>query len=219
MIKPEATYSTGELTKRKLVSAAGELAAELGIDNVSTRALAEFSGENIGSIHYHFGGKGGLWSAVVEEAILGGVRAGQWEDLDKLEKEATPQNFSKMIRHVVAGEIDSLFRSDRPEWHAQVVYQLMQRDDELYELFRAGVLDPNMDYLSHLLRIINPALDEEEIFLHECLMKMPIFAHANYRKAMLKRLKVKNYSNEYLKKMEDLLVRQTQLLLGLPEDV
>ena len=48
---------------------------------------------------------------------------------------------------------------------------------------------------------------------------MPIFAHANYLSVMLRALNMKSYSEEYLHKMEDLLVRQTQLLLGLPEDL
>jgi len=212
------TYTSSDATKMKMINAAGELAMDLGIDNVSTRAVADLSGENIGSIHYHFGGKKGLWVAVVQEAMAGCLLFGTLDELDELEKNATPQDFSKMIRKVVGEEITSLFRSGRPDWHAQVAYQLLQRDDDLYELFRAGRLDPNMDFLCRLFLMINPELDAEEAFLHGSLMVMPIFDHANYRNAMLKRLKVKSYSDEYLKKMEDLLVRQAQLLLGLPQD-
>jgi AcrR family transcriptional regulator len=58
-------YSKGERTRLALIEATGELAAELGFSNVSTRAVAERSGENIGTIHYHFGGKDGLFVAVV----------------------------------------------------------------------------------------------------------------------------------------------------------
>jgi AcrR family transcriptional regulator len=212
------TYSSSEITKRKIIFAAGELAAEGGIDNVSTRAVADFSGENIGSIHYHFGGKQGLWEEVVREAMLGCVQLGTMEELDELEKEASPQKFSKMIRKVISDEISALFRSDRPDWYAKVTYQLMQREDKLYELFRKGRLDPNMDFLDRLISMIKPELDNEEVFIIGCLMSMPIFSHSSYRPAMFKRLKIKEYSGGYLQKMEDLLVRQVQLLLGLPQD-
>jgi AcrR family transcriptional regulator len=202
-----------------MINAAGELAAEIGIDNVSTRAVADFSGENIGSIHYHFGGKDGLWVAVVQEAMSGCVKIGSMEKLDELENDPTPQKFSKMIREVVSDAIIDLFRSDRPDWYPQVIYRLLQRDDDLYELFRTGRLDPQMDFVHRLIGMINPQLDDEEIFIHGSLMLLPVFAHANYRNALLKRLKMKTYSDEYLKRMENLLVRQTQLVLGLPEDV
>ena len=47
---------------------------------------------------------------------------------------------------------------------------------------------------------------------------MPVYDHANYRKAMLKYLGVNEYSERYLKSLEKMLVKQTQLLLGLPLD-
>jgi len=210
------TYTSSDTTKMRMINAAGELAAEQGIDNVSTRAIAERSGENIGSIHYHFGGKKGLWVAVVKTAMDSCV---QLDAQDELEENATPEKLSKMVRKMIGDEVTNLFRTGRPDWHAQVSYQLLQRDDDLYELFRAWRLGPAMDFMHGLIHIIRPDLDDEEVFIIGALIKMPMFAHANYRKAMLKRLKVESYSDEYLKKMEDLLVRQAQLLLGLPEDV
>jgi len=62
-------YASSEQTKEALINAAGELAAETGFPNVSTRAIAERANENIGSIHYHFGGKEQLFEAVVQEVV------------------------------------------------------------------------------------------------------------------------------------------------------
>ncbi|WP_136061714.1 TetR/AcrR family transcriptional regulator [Pontiella sulfatireligans] len=203
----------------KMINAAGELAAEVGLDNVSTRAVADRSGENIGSIHYHFGGKDGLFEAVVREAMkdyMSKARESLMADLasDPPDREA----FSQMIRSIVAGEIDDMFRSGRAPWHSQVIYQLLQRDDALYELFRTEHLDPSMDGMYRFFKLVDPAMTNEDAFLHAAVMKMPIFAHANYMKAMLKRLDVAAYSEEYLQKLEDLLVSQTQWALGLPLD-
>lgn len=111
-----------------------------------------------------------------------------------------------------------MFRSDRPAWHVPVVYQLLQRDDHLYDLFDELVLKKSIEGFTRFYRIIDPTLTTEEIHLHAVLMKMPIFAHADYMKTMLKMLGVETYSEEYLQKMEDLIVKQTQLLLGLPLD-
>jgi AcrR family transcriptional regulator len=207
-----------EDTRQKIIDATGELASERGLDNVSTRAIAERSGENIGSIHYHFGGKEGLFAAVAAEAMKLCRKQKSLKVIATLNAESTPQELSKAIRIVVAEEITNLFRSGRPLWHAQIIYQLLQRDDYLYEQFHKEVLNPDMDAMSTLLKAINPRLCKEEIFLQTCAMKMPIFAHAHYMKAMLKRLQVDHYSEAYLQKLEDMITHQTLLSLGLPDD-
>ncbi|MCF7849402.1 MAG: TetR/AcrR family transcriptional regulator [Kiritimatiellales bacterium] len=212
------TYSTGDKTKKAMVNAAGELAAELGFASVSTRAVAERSGENIGSIHYHFGGKDGLFEAVVRDAMSCCTEKEFHGAIDELSEESTLEDLSKVIRIIIAGEITDMFRSDRPGWHSQVIYQLLQRDDTLYEIFRTEVMDPSMESMNRFFRLIDPNMGKADAFLHAVCMKLPIFAHASYRKALLKGLGEKEYSEAYLQKMEDLLVRQTQLLLGLPDD-
>ncbi|MGE4488999.1 MAG: TetR/AcrR family transcriptional regulator [Kiritimatiellales bacterium] len=213
-----AKYSGTERTRETLIQAAGELAAEQGISNVSTRAVALRAGENIGSIHYHFGGKDGLFEAVIHEAMRGCVRLHDESQLKKLSRKPTPLESSKMIRKVISDEIMYLFRSGRPIWYAQVIYQLIQRDDALYDLFNKAYLDPAIEFMTRLIQIIKPGLGEVELFLHAALIKLPVFAHASYMKALLRRLKMETYSDDYLEKLEDLLVRQTQLLLGLPLD-
>ncbi|MDF7822858.1 TetR family transcriptional regulator [Pontiellaceae bacterium B12227] len=213
-----STYAAADTTKQKLIQAAGALAAEVGLDNVSTRAVAEMSGENIGSIHYHFGGKDGLFEAVAQDAITGCAEKDFHAVIDELNETSTPADYAKAIRSIIAGEIEGLFCSDRPAWHSHVIYQLLQRDDVLYDLFRKNVLEPNMGQMCRLFQLIDPRLSEEEAFLHTTVMKMPIFAHANYSKAMQERLGVDAYSREYLQKLEDLLVKQALLVLGLPED-
>jgi len=67
-----------------------------------------------------------------------------------------------------------------------------------------------------LFKIINPEMGDDEILLHTLILNMPIFSHANYMPTILKRLNAPQYADEYLQRLEDLLVWQTQLLLGLP---
>lgn len=211
-------YTTSDSTKEKIVRAAGELAAEHGLTHVTTRMVADRAGENIGSIHYHFGGKDGLFETVVREAINGCNHVDDWDLMKNIDEDATPEELAAVIRALVANEITDMFRSDRPAWHVPVVYQLLQRDDHLYDLFDELVLQKSVAAMTHFYRIIDPSLKPEEIHLRAVIMKMPIFAHADYRKTMLKMLGVERYSEEYLQKMEDLIVKQTQSLLGLPLD-
>jgi AcrR family transcriptional regulator len=212
-----STYSAADITKMNIIDAAGNLAAADGFASVSTRKVAEAAGENIGSIHYHFGGKDGLFAAVVREAMSWCVDKDYYNAISAIDESSTPEELAKVVRAIISSEITDLFRTDRPAWHSQVIYQLLQRDDELYELFRAEVLEPSMDALGRFLKIIDPAMDETEVFQRTVTMKMPIFAHANYMKVFLKALGTESYTEEYLQQLEDLLVRQAQLSLGLPE--
>lgn len=210
-------YTTSDNTRMIIIQAAGELAAESGFDNVTTRMVADRSGQNIGSIHYHFGSKDGLFEAVVREAITGCCKD---EDghLDSLSEDSTPEELAQAIRIMVAAEITDMFRAERPCWQVPVIYQLLQRDDHLYDVFELEVMGPAQSRMARFFRIIDPTMDDEMIHLHKVLIKMPIFAHADYRKTMLKMLKTDAYSEHYLQRMEDLIVKQAQLLLGLPLD-
>ena len=60
----------GEAGKReKLIRAAMELFADYGYDKVSIRQLAAAAGVNSSMISYYFGGKSGLYEAVIKELL------------------------------------------------------------------------------------------------------------------------------------------------------
>jgi len=56
----------GELTRERILNAAEKLFAERGITSTSMRALTKAAGVNLAAVHYHFGSKGALLDAVIE---------------------------------------------------------------------------------------------------------------------------------------------------------
>ena len=56
-------------TRNRLIESALELFALNGYDAVSTREICQHASSNLGSIKYHFGGKEGLYLAVVEQVV------------------------------------------------------------------------------------------------------------------------------------------------------
>lgn len=213
------TYVAGENTKMKIINATGELAAEMGLDNISTRAMAERSGENIGSIHYHFNGKAGLLEAVVREAIRNAADQNSFRIEEQLkEAQKSPEGLSSLLRILVRNQIEMLFSPDNPRWHFRVIGQLLQRDDDLYRLFKREMLDHDLDAMRRFFRAVDPGLSDEEVVLRTSLLLLPLFSHTTYMTAILQVLGTDRFSDNYLKKLEDLMVRQTQLLMGLPPD-
>ena len=213
------TYSTGAGTRRVLIEAAGELAAEVGFSNVSTRAVARRAGENAGSIHYHFGGKGNLFEAVLLEAtkpmreeVLADVVAGYEPLLVSAEGRA------RALRLFVHAMIEALFRDDEPAWACRVVYQVLRKAGPLRNFVVEKVIDPWLCAAEGLFRAIDPGLTEEEPLLHAFLVAMPVYFHADYMDVILDRMGVGGSGTAYLAKLEDRIVWQTQRYFGLPCD-
>lgn len=68
---PEAATERGERARTRLLSEASRIFAEKGYAKASTREICVAAGLNVAGIHYHFGGKEGLYRAVLVGPIQG----------------------------------------------------------------------------------------------------------------------------------------------------
>lgn len=64
-----ANRARGNHTRQSLIRAATRVFGQVGFDGASTRAIAEAAGANQALINYHFGGKDGLYQAVITEFV------------------------------------------------------------------------------------------------------------------------------------------------------
>lgn len=213
------TYATSTVTQQALINAAGELAAQVGFPNVSTRAIATRAGENVGSIHYHFGGKQQLFEAVVRQAIQRFVDFPAREVLEPYESILdTPEGQSRAIRALVHRNITLLFDRTVPSWYSRVLYQVLRSMGPLQVLLENELIHPTRDVMSAFFRRIRPDLNDEDALMHDLIMNTPLYFHADYMDAILRHLGRDVCTDEYFQKMEDAIVLQTQLLFGLPSD-
>lgn len=58
----------GAQTRQQLLEVAGQVFAEQGHARATSKEICERAGANIAAVNYHFGGKDGLYAAVLEEA-------------------------------------------------------------------------------------------------------------------------------------------------------
>lgn len=68
---PEAATERGERARTRLLAEASRIFAEKGYATASTREICLAAGLNVAAIHYHFGGKEGLYRA----ALVGPIEA------------------------------------------------------------------------------------------------------------------------------------------------
>ena len=161
-----STYATSERTRAALVDAAGELFTRYGIDAVSTRAIAERAGENIGSIHYHFGGKRGLLEAALD------VFFEAWEDkpLDRIwEKHRdsldTTEEQAAFLEELVSTYFDRIYFSGSPWWCSGLLHQLFTYENELSDEFIERHVRPHHNLLQKVAKRLNPDYDDEQAFV------------------------------------------------------
>jgi TetR/AcrR family transcriptional regulator, regulator of cefoperazone and chloramphenicol sensitivity len=169
------TYSVSNDTKNSIMNAAGELFMELGIHAVTTRMIARQAGENLGSIHYHFGGKDGLIKEMVNVALE------PWErnDLNQLLEEGkedlkTPQGQARVLKHLILTYCDSCHFSEKPPWCTNLIHQILISDSELQEHILAKAIIPTNQAFSKLYRIVKPDATVEETVVWHLQIAAPL---------------------------------------------
>ncbi len=209
-------YSKSEKTRDALIDAAGRLAAESGFDAISTRQIAELSGENIGSIHYHFGGKQQLFEAVVVRVVepwlnnpledaLGGC------DLDN--RDGQTEAITKLIRR----EIALLFDPQVPDWHCRIVHSLLQRQSDLQKTFREVFIIPEGEAILNLFQRIDPQIDRLKAIQYRVLIEAPLLLHIDYRPLILEQAGMTAYDENYINSLTETCIQQALNLFSLPE--
>jgi TetR/AcrR family transcriptional regulator, regulator of cefoperazone and chloramphenicol sensitivity len=210
-----AKYRTSEKTKLGLIDAGGELAAEIGFQAITTRSIAQRAGENIGSIHYHFGSKENLFEAILMTACqrwLENPLEEAFRDCNLKNKEGQAEAIRKGIVRVA----DLIFDKNVPAWYCRVIFQAMQTSRPLRELFLTRVMDKKREQIEKVLLAIDPSLSENMILQHFLLLYSPLIFHADYQEAILLRLNQSEYSSDYLQQLVENCVQQALLRYGLP---
>lgn len=104
-----------ELTRDKLIEAAGHVFAERGYRAATIREICRRAGANVASVNYTFGDKMGLYTEVLRHSVRAAKTAAMSAALDaNLSAEDT-------IRGVIRARLMSLCQETRPDWHLRLV--------------------------------------------------------------------------------------------------
>ena len=109
-----------------------------------------------------------------------------------------------------------LFDKAIPSWYCRVIYQIMQTENRLRDIFISTVMDDEHKQIGILVDAIDPSLSEELHFQHFMLLLATLFFHADYQGAILQRLGKTEYSPEYLCNLVDNCIKQALFRYGLP---
>src|SRR6202049_3133551 len=154
--RPRAKRKAAELTRDKLIEAAGHVFAERGYRPDTIREICRRAGANVASVNYTFGDKMGLYTEVLRHSVRAAKTAAMSAALDaNLSAEET-------IRAVIRARLMSLCQETRPDWHLRlVIHEFSQPTPAM-----ARVVDEGMGPLYDRVRkavgaIIGLPLDHE----------------------------------------------------------
>lgn len=126
-----------EVTRRRLLNAAGEVFGRVGFERATVREICQAAGANIASIKYHFGGKFQLYEAVF----------GFWFDA-AIEKfpvdlgQAEARNDRQRLRAFIYMLLSRLMAPGKPAWHGKIIAREMAEPTGVFETAIKSTIRP-----------------------------------------------------------------------------
>jgi TetR/AcrR family transcriptional regulator, regulator of cefoperazone and chloramphenicol sensitivity len=114
-VRTRPARKSPELTRDKLIEAAGHVFAERGYRDATIREICRRAGANVAAVNYTFGDKMGLYTEVLRHSVRAAKTAVMSAALDS---SLTPE---QTIRGVIHARLMSLCREARPDWHIRLV--------------------------------------------------------------------------------------------------
>lgn len=144
-----------DLTKSRLLEAAGEEFAEKGFADARVRTICDRAGTNFAAVNYHFGGKEQLYLAAVLEAH----RCGADMPASLVQGEGTPAERLRQFIHFFLSQVMALNQS-KPAWHSLLMLREMLQPTAASEALVRETIRPRFERLTEILREVCPEADE-----------------------------------------------------------
>jgi len=211
----------GDTTRQALIEAGLELFGEYGFKAASTRMLADMAGANIAAIPYYFGGKEGLYRAVVEHIVervtgyMGLTQEALWQA--KGQKPLKKTDARQYIRQIVEKAAHMFVDSDEPKKWALIVIREQVKPTEVFDVFHEGMMKKMHGRLSYLIAVaagLDPDGAEARIRAHTVLGQILIFLCS--RETILRQLGVKKLSSTHVDLIHQVIQAQVDALLNVP---
>jgi AcrR family transcriptional regulator len=165
-----------ELTRARLIEAAGEVFAAHGFQAATVREICASAGANVAAVNYHFRDKMGLYVAVLENSLC----AAPPSDIRALvERSSTPEEaLGAMIRHILQRMYG---RGERSAWHVRIMAHEMAQPTAALDHVVERVMRPNYAAMRQIIsRVIGLAPEHETTRLcaHSVIAQVVHFMHA-----------------------------------------
>jgi TetR/AcrR family transcriptional regulator, regulator of cefoperazone and chloramphenicol sensitivity len=149
--------SVPDPTREKLLEVAEHVFADRGYQAATIREMCVRAGANVAAVNYHFGGKLGLYTEVLQQSI----RAVQIDAIkNALDKTAPPE---EILRAVIRARLQGLWKGSLRDWHFRLLTHELAQPSPAFQQFTKKVGRPIFNRLLELVgRMIGLPPEDEK---------------------------------------------------------
>ncbi|MBU4262792.1 MAG: CerR family C-terminal domain-containing protein [Proteobacteria bacterium] len=206
-------------TRSRLIEAGLDIFGECGYTGATTRMIADQGGVNLAAIPYHFGGKEGLYGAVIDH-IVTSVR-GQLDPIlheieDRLgQGRPEPDEAQELLEKFLGRLVDFVVGSKEAPRFSRIILREQMSPSSAYDNIYEGIMRPILVMVAALLAIITgrkAGADRETRLRAFCLIGQ-IMAFRFARETLVRNLGLQGYSPDETAEIHRIVMEQTRAAL------
>ena len=184
--------------KERLVRAGLAIFASYGYAGASTRMLAAEAKVNLAAIPYYFGGKEGLYHAVIRSIVRFG-REQIFPEIERVSKRletgsASREELLQMLERLLSNYI-GLVTSDETPHIARIMFQEQLQPSKAFSIFYEELLKEEHSVVTAIVaKLLKLSPDSREAIVHAHALLGHIMIFLAGRALILKRLGEENFS-------------------------
>lgn len=210
----------GEETRAILIAVGARLFALHGFHGVSMRKLASESEVNLATVGYHFGGKAGLYEAILREIF--NVRDTLFPSVEETRAKVAqagndPHKLADVVSWYVHWMVTGLLDTEENFWPAFLISREFAQPTQQYKALEQEFFDPVFESLMTLVCAALPesADREEQIIAAHCMIGM-VVKFLEGAELINRRLEWKSYKGRGTEKIAEVLGKRMRGFFGLP---
>ncbi|MBC7924708.1 MAG: CerR family C-terminal domain-containing protein [Bryobacteraceae bacterium] len=172
MTPPAADDSKSELTRARLIDAAGQVFAENGFQAATIRDICDRAGANVAAVNYHFRDKLGIYQEVFRFSLLA-------EKIPLQEK--YPGDPERELEWFVQSHLKGVLEKERPVWWRQLMAHEMSQPTPALGLIVEQAIRPHEQHLrSVIASLVEAPAESKEVRLcaHSVIAQCLHYLHA-----------------------------------------
>lgn len=215
----ENNPSGADQTRSRLIQAGLEVFAQYGLEGATTRMLCSRAGVNLAAIGYHFGGKEGLYRAVVghiAQVVHSNIH-GADERIERLlqNDQATDEDFLAALEGQLLAAARFIAGSPEANLFGPIIVREQTRPTPAFEIIYEAVFKVQFAYADALvarLLKLEPGDPEVKLRTHALFGQVLVFRAA--RATLLHRMNWQDVGPEDLEQICQAIMKNVRACLG-----
>jgi len=210
--------SRADLARARLLEAGLQCFADHGLDGVTIREIARAARQNSAAITYYFGGKEGLYRAVLD-AVLHFFRrqVGEAEKIwgELSESDVSPKQAAEILKRIQFGFAQGVLTDAKAAQFAIIMVREQTQPTAAFETLYRGTVEPLHRMLTHIMaRITGDDPDSSRAVLraHALIGQFQSFVIA--RETLLRRMGWESYDPERAAEVAAMLAENLDIFVA-----